>query len=325
MLRALVCAYSEVGYRCLRVLLDSGVEVPLVFTHADAPDEQRWFASVAELARARAVAVCTEDPHAPPWPGRIAALAPHYLFCFYYRALLGPGLLASARWGALNMHGSLLPRYRGRAPVNWAILQGESQTGATLHYMVQRPDAGAIVAQEAVPIGIDDTALDVSLAVAGAAARLLGRCLPQLAAGPPAATPMDLEHGSYFGGRRPEDGRIDFTWPALRVHNLIRAVAPPFPGAFAELGGGTRLRFASSRWRGEPARHAALAPCLYAERGTLFLDCRDGVRLELTGASLGGEWLDAARLERLSAAPLCLDPSVLQGNSDDEEVADSRG
>ena len=75
------------------------------------------------------------------------ALAPDFLFSFYYRQMLKPALLALPRRGALNMHGSLLPNYRGRAPVNWAVLHGERETGATLHYMVEKPDAGDIVAQ----------------------------------------------------------------------------------------------------------------------------------------------------------------------------------
>ena len=237
MSRAVVFAYSEVGFRCLRVLLDRGIDVPLVFTHADAPGEVHWFQSVARLATERGIEVVTpENPNSAGWIKRVGALTPHYIFSFYYRSMLGQPLLSNARWGALNMHGSLLPKYRGRAPVNWAILNGERSTGATLHYMVSKPDAGPIVAQQAVPIGINDTALTVSIAVAETAASLLEDCLPLLAEGPPAARPMDLTEGSYFGARTAEDGRIDWSWPADRIHALIRAVAPPFPGAFTDLG-----------------------------------------------------------------------------------------
>src|SRR5262245_59678147 len=190
--RAVVFAYSEVGFRCLRTLLDQGVDVPLVFTHPDAPGEVRWFGSVANLASDHGIEVVREDPNLSPWVDRIGTLEPHYLLSFYYRSMLGEPLLRCARWGALNMHGSLLPKYRGRAPVNWAILNGERETGATLHYMVSKPDAGAIVAQQAVPIGINDTALEVSLAVAQAAAELLTNRLSEMAEGAPAARPMDL-------------------------------------------------------------------------------------------------------------------------------------
>ena len=293
MFSAAVFAYSEVGQRCLQVLLDQGVQVPLVFTHEDRAGEQRWFASVAELARSRGVRVATPlQPAAAPWLDEIRRSAPDYILSFYYRSMLPPKLLQLARWGALNMHGSLLPRYRGRAPVNWAIANGETETGATLHYMVERPDAGPIVAQQAVAIGPDDDALTVSMAVAAAAARVLAGALPAMALGPPPGRPMDLAAGSYFGARGPDDGRIEPHWPGLRVHAMIRAVAPPFPGAFVEVAG-RRVIFASSHLSRERAGHPALAPCLYARDGELFMDCKDGIRLRIGGVLLDGIALDA--------------------------------
>lgn len=307
MFSAVVFGYSEVGHRCLQVLLDHGARVPLVFTHEDQPGEQRWFGSVADLARSHGVRTVTPaQPAAPEWLEEIRRLAPDYLLAFYYRLMLPPPLLALPRWGALNMHGSLLPQYRGRAPVNWAIANGETRTGATLHYMVARPDAGPIVAQEAVPIGPDDDALAVSLAVAAAAAGVLTAALPAMAQGPPSGRPMDLAAGSYFGGRKPEDGRIQPDWPGLRVHAMIRAVAPPFPGAFVELAG-RRLVFVSSRLTGKPARHAALAPCLYGADGQLFLDCQDGIQLLIGRVVIDGAALNGREFqERFGPEPVAL-------------------
>ena len=140
---------------------------------------------------------------------------PDFLFSFYYRHLLEcrRGSRMPKR-GALNMHGSLLPKYRGRAPVHWAIIHGETVTGASLHYMLEKPDAGALVDQQAVPILENDTALAVSMKVAEAAQQVLARSLPKLIAGTAAARALDLAQGSYFGRRRPEDGRID--WRAGR-------------------------------------------------------------------------------------------------------------
>ena len=292
MFSAVVFAYSEVGYRCLQVLLEHGVRLPLLFTHEDQPGEERWFGSVGELARSQGVPTVTPvEPAAPQWLDQIRTSAPDYVLAFYYRSMLPQPLLELPRWGALNLHGSLLPRYRGRAPINWAIANGETQTGATLHYMVARPDAGPIVAQEAVAIGPNDDALAVSMAVAAAAARVLRAALPGMALGPPPGRPMDLAAGSYFGGRRPEDGRIHPDWPAARVHAMIRAVAPPFPGAFIQADG-RRVLFTSSRLSGEPARHPAQAPCLYAMDGRLFMDCRDGVRLLIGSVRVDGVELD---------------------------------
>ena len=303
MFSAVVFAYSEVGQRCLQVLLEQGVQVPLVFTHADQAGEQRWFGSVADLAAAHGVRTVTPaQPAAPEWLEEIGRISPAYLLAFYYRSMLPPPLLQLARWGALNMHGSLLPRYRGRAPVNWAIANGETQTGATLHYMVARPDAGPIVAQEAVAIGPNDQALAVSMAVAAAAARVLAKTLPDMALGPPPGRPMDLAAGSYFGGRRPEDGRIELDWPGMRVHNMIRAVAPPFPGAYVALAQ-RRVVFVSSRLTGEPARHRDAAPCLYALDGQLFMDCRDGVRLLIGSVRIDGTELDGYGFQARFGAP----------------------
>jgi methionyl-tRNA formyltransferase len=311
---AVVFGYSEVGQRCLHVLLDHGVRVPLVFTHEDQAGEERWFGSVADLAKAHGLRTVTPaQPAANEWLDEIRQAAPDYILACYYRSMLPPRLLGLARWGALNMHGSLLPRYRGRAPVNWAIANGESQTGATLHYMVARPDAGPIVAQEAVAIGPNDHALAVSMAVAAAAARVLTAALPIMASGPPPGRPMDLAAGSYFGGRRPEDGQIALDWPGLRVHAMIRAVAPPFPGAFVE-SAGHRIVFVSSRCNGEPARHPAAAPCLYAAEGELFMDCRDGLRLTIGSVRIDGTELGAREFQtRFGTQPWRFDFTAREG------------
>jgi len=305
--RAVVFAYSEVGARCLAVLLAQGIDVGLLFTHADDPGEGRWFASVAEIARARGLRVeMPEDPNAPEWIALGRAAAPDFLFSFYYRRLLGVQWLAVPRRGALNMHGSLLPKYRGRAPVHWAILSGETETGASLHYMVAEPDAGALVDQQAVPIEENETALEVSLHVADAAAAVLARALPRLIAGTATARPLDLGQGSVFGRRRPEDGRIDWRRGARAVHDLVRAVAPPFPGAFTDLNG-CRLSLLETRVDQAPARHRALAPCLYAADGAWYADCVDGRRLRILRLAADGR----AALAEAPPAALAHQPLAL--------------
>jgi methionyl-tRNA formyltransferase len=284
-----VFAYSEVGVRCVRALLEQGIEIPLLFTHADDPGEHRWFASVRQLAEAHDLEVVAPDtPNTPEWIAAGQAASPDFLFSFYYRYMLDKAWLKVPRRGALNMHGSLLPKYRGRAPVHWAILNGESVTGASLHYMVEKPDAGALVDQESVPILEDDTALEVSLKVAAAAEQVLKRSLPALVAGSAPARPLNLAEGSYFGRRTPEDGRIDWRRTARAVHDLVRAVAPPFPGAFTEVNG-CRLAVLETRVDGQPPRHASHAPCLYAEKGEWYADCIDGRRLRMVRLAIDGE------------------------------------
>jgi methionyl-tRNA formyltransferase len=294
--RAVVFAYSEVGVRCVRELLSQGIEIPLLFTHDDDPKESHWFGSVRQLAEAHGIRVeAPQTPNTPQWLEAGRAVDPDFLFSFYYRHLLEKAWLTVPRGGALNLHGSLLPHYRGRAPVHWAILKGEVETGASLHFMVEKPDAGALVDQQSVPILENDTALDVSLKVAEAAALVLRRSLPALIAGTAVARPLDLQRGSYYGRRSPEDGRIDWRLGARAVHDLVRAVAPPFPGAFTEVNG-CRLAIFETRVDAEPVRHPARAPCLYAEDGVWYADCVDGRRLRIAALALNGELLspDAA-------------------------------
>ena len=255
--RAVVFAYHNVGVRCLKVLLDFAersrgtaqpFEVALVVTHADNPNENIWFGNVAQVAREAGIEVISPaDPHDPEVMTRLRALAPDFLFSFYYRLMLAPELLALASRGAFNMHGSLLPKYRGRVPVNWAVLHGENEAGATLHAMVAKPDKGAIVDQMAVPILCDDSAQDVFEKVTMAAEIVLHRCLPALLAGEANLHEQDQSQASYFGGRKAEDGRVPLAHTARQVHNLVRAVAPPYPGAFIDLGEPGVLRIYRSR------------------------------------------------------------------------------
>jgi methionyl-tRNA formyltransferase len=301
MTTAVVFAYHNVGVRCLKVLLAQGVKVLLVVTHQDNPNETIWFESVQALARARGLAVVTpEDANAPAVRDRIRGLAPDLLFSFYYRNMLGAELLAIPRLGAYNMHGSLLPKYRGRVPVNWAVIMGERETGATLHQMVTKPDAGGIVDREPVPIGPDDTAAEVFDKVTAAAEQVLARALPALAAGTARITPQDLIQGSYFGGRKPEDGRIDWSRSAREVHDLVRGVAPPYPGAFTRVGGQT-VRILRTRL--EPNRlPRGGAPGLYSEGGAFYADCADSKVLRLLEIDAAGRPLkpDAFAREKVS-------------------------
>lgn len=276
---AVVFAYHNVGVRCLSVLLAHDVDVQLVLTHQDDPKESIWFDSVAALAaRNRLPCATPADPNSGEWLQRLRELQPDFIFSFYYRHMLKPEVLACARRGAYNMHGSLLPKYRGRVPVNWAIIHGERETGATLHQMVSKPDAGAIAGQQAVPILPDDTAFDVFQKVTVAAELTLHKVLPNILDGSVKLYAQDLSTGSYFGGRKPEDGRIDWQQNARQIHNLIRAVARPYPGAFTEIQGRT-LRVLRSRVGTQRARHPDA--CVYWDVHGLRADLADGSVLEL--------------------------------------------
>ena len=236
-LRIVVFAYHTIGYRCLKELLDRGEEVCAVVTHQDAPDEHVWFESVAELARAAGVPVLAPDtPNTPAVISRLARLQPDLLLSFYYRHLLCPALLDLPRLGAINLHGSLLPKYRGRAPVNWVLVNGETHTGVTLHYMIAQADAGDIIAQRVVPIAFEDTALTLFEKVAQAAVELFRETFPLIKAGMAPRMPQDPRQATYFGARTPDDGKLDWSRPARGLYNLVRAVTMPYPGAFTSCG-----------------------------------------------------------------------------------------
>ncbi len=300
-MRAVVFAYSNVGDRCLRVLVARGLEVVLVATHTDHPGEVLWFQRVADTAAELGLpTIYADDPRSPALAEAVAQARPDVIFSFYYRAMLPAGLLALAPQGAYNLHGSLLPHFRGRAPTNWAVLKGATETGATLHAMVAKPDAGAIVDQSAVPILPDDTAEQVFDKVTVAAELVLWRSLPALMAGRVPALPNDLSAGSYYGGRKPEDGRIDWTRPAAEVYNLVRAVAPPYPGAFTDTAG-RRLVVARAR-RPLPGRAVdttGLAPGLHAVDGLIIGVCGDGQTVHVHQLLADGQVLDAAGLQAL--------------------------
>jgi methionyl-tRNA formyltransferase len=247
--------------------------VPLVVTHKDDPNETRWYASLVDAARERGLPVLA-DPEPALLAQRVAAAKPDLIFSFYYRSMLPMSLLRQARLGAYNMHGSLLPKYRGRAPLNWAIVHGERETGVTLHEMVEKPDAGRIVDQQAVPVGPDDTAVEVFHRMTDAAEMVLKRSLATLAKGTVQFKPNDLARGSYFGRRHPEDGRIDWSKGAREIHNLVRAVAPPFPGAFDE-----RLKVNRTQLTDRKAPAGVKGP--YRENGEWFAVCGDGKVLRL--------------------------------------------
>jgi methionyl-tRNA formyltransferase len=278
--RVVVFGYHNVGVRCLKVLLAAGVDVALVVTHEDNAAENIWFDSMASLCDIEGIPCITPgDANDAALLARVTAAQPDMLFSFYYRNMLPASLLAVAP--AFNMHGSLLPAFRGRAPVNWAVLHGATEIGATLHEMTVKPDAGAIVAQTAVPILPDDTAFEVFGKVTVAAEQTLWQVLPALLAGTAPRRHNDLTQGGYFSGRKPEDGRIDWTQPAQQVYNLHRAVAPPYPGAFTDVAG-TRYVIERARLaRTVPAALDRMAPGLHVVDDTIYGLCGDGRALSI--------------------------------------------
>lgn len=300
---AVVFAYSDMGITGLNALEAAGFGIRTIISHEDDPGENVWFGSVRAWGEERGIPVlCPESVGTPEWRERIAALAPETIFSFYYRHMIRPEILDLAAAGAYNLHGSLLPAYRGRAPVNWVLVNGETRTGVTLHHMVAKPDAGDIVGQRAVQIAFEDTALTLYRKLCRAATELLAEVLPRIAAGTAPRIPMDLSLGSYYGGRKPADGLIDWSWPALRVYNLVRAVTDPWPGAFTFLPAGQKMIV----WRGMPenpggggttADHGRVR----LDGGRVFVSAGEG-RLELLEIEIEGRRIKGAAIRE------CLHP-----------------
>ena len=202
------------------------------------------------------------------WPRTIGALKPSIIYSFSYRHLIPESVLELASLGAFNLHPSLLPAYRGRAPVNWVLVNGEREAGVTLHHMVARADAGDIVGQRAVAIDDSDNALTLYRKLVPLGVELIDELHPMIVAGTAPRRKMDISKGSYFGRRKPEDGRIDWRWPARRIFNLVRAVTHPYPGAFCFVGG-RKLLVWEAKIGAENGSHAA-------QPGTVVREMADG-------------------------------------------------
>ncbi|WP_312118549.1 bifunctional UDP-4-amino-4-deoxy-L-arabinose formyltransferase/UDP-glucuronic acid oxidase ArnA [Kosakonia cowanii] len=292
-MKAVVFAYHDMGCVGVQALLDAGFDIAAIFTHADNAQENAFFGSVARLAAERGIPVyAPDDVNHPLWVDRITELKPEVIFSFYYRNLLGEAILNSARIGAFNLHGSLLPAYRGRAPLNWVLVNGETQTGVTLHRMVSRADAGAIIAQQAVEIADADDALSLHRKLTESAKHLLEGILPTLKSGTFSETAQDESKASYVGRRTPEDGRLEWEKPAQTLHNLVRAVSDPWPGAFSFVGTHKFIVW-KSRVRSDvaPARAGTVISV-----APLIIACGEGALEVMTGQTEKGVYMQGAQL-----------------------------
>jgi methionyl-tRNA formyltransferase len=279
---AVVFAYHDIGVRCLEVLKKAGVDIKLVVTHFDNPKEKIWFGSVAKKAEELGLSVLkVNESDMPEIVKRTQALKPDLIFSFYFRFMLPAEVLKSAKVAGFNMHGSLLPKYRGRVPINWAVLHGEKETGATLHVMEIKPDAGDIVDQAAVDILPDDTAVKVFHKVTEAAVNVMQRTIPSILKGSFPRQPNELAKGSYFTGRKPEDGKIHPEQGSERIYNLIRAVGPPYPGAYLETALVPKLFVYTGRLIRDPQLFFEGAPSIFTRNNKYFLQVEKGAAIEI--------------------------------------------
>ncbi|EMH4136992.1 bifunctional UDP-4-amino-4-deoxy-L-arabinose formyltransferase/UDP-glucuronic acid oxidase ArnA [Serratia nevei] len=292
-MKAIVFAYHDIGCAGLKALTEAGYDVQAVFTHTDDPGENNFFSSVARLGAELDLPVyAPEDVNHPLWVDRIRDLQPDVIFSFYYRHMLSDEILSLAPQGGFNLHGSLLPHYRGRAPVNWALVNGETETGATLHKMVKRPDAGDIVGQQKVTIADSDTALTLHKKVLEAAQAVLKEQLPKLKNGTATFTKQDESQASYFGRRTAADGEILWHKSAKEINNLVRAVTEPYPGAFSYLGQRKlivwRSRVLDTQHDKQPGTVLSTSP--------LVIACGEGALEIVAGQNDSGLYVQGSRL-----------------------------
>lgn len=292
-MNVVVFAYHDMGCVGVKALLAAGYHISAIFTHPDMPGENPFYGSVARIAAENGIPVyAPEEVNHPLWYARIKALAPQAIFSFYYRQLLSEDILQCASVGAFNLHGSLLPKYRGRAPLNWVLANGERETGVTLHVMTCSADAGPIVAQDRVAIADDDTALSLHYKLCAAAMTLLQETLPIIKTGRYPQHEQDHAHASYVKRRSPQDGRLDWSQPAQVLHNLVRAVSEPWPGAFS-YSAGTRFVVWSSRVRQDFPR----GPCgTVLCTSPLVVACGTDALEITTGQNACGVWMSGAQL-----------------------------
>jgi len=293
--RNVLLAYHDIGAVCLEELLATGDEIALVITHEDPPGEEIWFRSVRALAERQGIPVIApRDVNAADVVERVTALAPDFLFSAMFRQMLKPALLDAPRWGALNLHPSLLPKFRGRAPINWVLVEGETETGVTLHYMVEKADQGDIVAQLRISIAADDTALTLHRKATEASRLLMREAYPLLAAGRAPRVAQDSSLASYYGRRTPADGEIDWNRPAKRIYDLVRAVTHPYPGAFTWHQG--RRLFIWLAHIADAPRPVAAGEVVVTRSGQVYVGAGQGalrlerVQPEGSPESTAGEW-----------------------------------
>ncbi|NWG01494.1 MAG: formyltransferase [Syntrophaceae bacterium] len=241
-MKTVVFAYHNIGIIGLEALVQEEFDIQAIFSHLDDPDENIWFGSVAEWAKKNRIPVFfPQNINTTEWIERIRKISPEVIFSFYYRNLLSRYIFTIPSVGSFNLHGSLLPAYRGRCPVNWVLVKGEQRTGVTLHHIVEAPDAGDIVGQKEVLIEFEDTAFTLYQKLCRKAKELLEELLPLIKKRVAPRIAQNLKEGSYYGGRKPEDGKIEWNWPMMQIYNLVRAVTDPYPGAFTYLPEGEKL------------------------------------------------------------------------------------
>ncbi len=228
--RIVMVGTKDFALPTLQALLQDGFNVVALITQPERPQgrtQERIVSKIKQYALDRGVAVQQPDNiNSPESLDAVRSFAPDLLVTAAYGQILSSALLAIPRFGGINLHGSILPAYRGAAPVARAIEHGETETGITVIQMAPRVDAGGILAVEKTPIGPDETAGQLEARLACLGAPVVTAILPRVFAGEAVAWPQDRTKVSRAPKLQKDDGRIDWNQSAPRIHNLVRAMQP---------------------------------------------------------------------------------------------------
>jgi methionyl-tRNA formyltransferase len=239
-MRIVFAGSGTFGVPTLRALVEGGQEVVAIVTQPDRPSGRGQTVRVGPIkwfARERNLPILQpENVNSAVSLRHIRALHPDLLLVIAYGQKIGPDLLAMPKYGAVNLHASLLPKFRGAAPINWAIIDGETETGLTVIAMTSEIDAGDILGQRATPIEPNETAGDLGDRLSKLGARLVTEVVRELPLDEVERRRQNENQATEAPRLKKSDGQIDWTQPALQVHNRIRGTTP-WPGAFTTFAG----------------------------------------------------------------------------------------
>ena len=237
---------SALGYRCCEQLIADGHQVVGLFTiprdfrisySPGAPVRNVLHRDFHSLGEAHGIPVISVEGRMASFADQLAALKPDLLVVVGWYYMVPASLRALAPLGCVGIHGSLLPRYRGGAPLVWALINGERETGMTLFHFTDGVDDGDIVGQIAFPVGTRDTIADLLAKGEAASLQLIVEYIPRFANGTAPRVPQDHSQATVVPQRSPDDGEIDWNWDAAHIDRFIRAQTRPYPGAFTVING----------------------------------------------------------------------------------------
>lgn len=245
-MRTVFMGNHTVGVIVLRQLLRN-TEVGAVFSHPAHPDDGNLYLSVYKTAQEAGVpAYQFNGSQQDKLYLAVKALNPDLIVVADYRYILKKEVLEIPKLGAINFHPSLLPRYRGRAPVNWAIIRGEKEVGLTVHFIDNGVDNGDILLQEKVEVDIGDTIKDIHEKLFPVYDRFACEVIRLFEQGYPPRQKQDESKATIFSRRTSADGLIDWRQNSIDIYNLIRAITYPYPGAFSYVNGKKYLIWSSA-------------------------------------------------------------------------------